>query len=509
MKRLIDIAKKEDLSTLSLSQLNKKSQDLQRRIREIADNPNIKGTVNEGPKRDMIKALYDSEHPGLTNARNIIQRKNAEKKYGTTFPRLDPENDSFIIMYLDEVGNPVKMSRFTGKFSATKNPITGELTRKEGTAWWDRWDPKKNKMREEGKEVWHETIDREGKTIMSNPEYKLPKTENMELQNEFYTNLSTSDLAKKGYSLKQIDMITKGREARKYLEKTQNPDVNIRMHEQTSTNEIGGIMEDLYTRGDDVYNLSIDEWIKKIPEYFAYGGSVPGFATGGVSNLFRQRQGFRTGNIAKLPEFLKFVERLLIKASNEIRQGLGKWKGLDIKQKIVQHDNLTKLATEFQKTKKFDKSFNEYFGIDAEKAFIEAQAKVKKPKVKDEFYSKKDMEKEWAFENKLAKQAMKQEDQMIDKALSGMDERTLIKTKYPGISEDLLDKILVDANPQRKADVMSTMDQYLKLREIGKSEAEAYEIITRSFSKTPTKHATGGLIPGYATGGVSNLFRSR
>ena len=38
----------------------------------------------------------------------------------------------------------------------------------------------------------------------------------------------------------------------------------------------------------------------------ATGGLIDGYATGGVSNLFRQRQGFRTGNIAKLPEFLKF-----------------------------------------------------------------------------------------------------------------------------------------------------------------------------------------------------------
>ena len=45
MKKLIDKAVKEDLSTLSLSQLNKKGHDLQKRIREIADNPNIKGTV--------------------------------------------------------------------------------------------------------------------------------------------------------------------------------------------------------------------------------------------------------------------------------------------------------------------------------------------------------------------------------------------------------------------------------------------------------------------------------
>ena len=51
-----------------------------------------------------------------------------------------------------------------------------------------------------------------------------------------------------------------------------------------------------------------------------------------------------------------------------------------------------------------------------------------------------------------------------------MDERTALKQKYPGISDDLLDKILVDDNPQRKADVLATMDQYLKLREVGKNE---------------------------------------
>jgi len=50
---------------------------------------------------------------------------------------------------------------------------------------------------------------------------------------------------------------------------------------------------------------------------------------------------------------------------------------------VTQHDNLTKLATEFQKTKKFDVRINEYTGIDAEKAFIEAQAKVKSPVKKD------------------------------------------------------------------------------------------------------------------------------
>ena len=462
MEKLIKAGKEEDLTTLSLSKINKKSQNLQKRIREIADNPNIKGTVTEGPKADMIKALYDSENAALTKARHVITKRNSEFKYGKKYPVLDPENDMFIVLGLDERGNPIKISRTIGKFSATKDKTTGELTSAEGTSFYDKWNAKTGTLRKEGEEVFTNTLNREGKEIMFNPDYKIPKTPNLDIQTEFYTDLSTNDLAKKGYKLKDIDMIVKGRKVREYLDKTKSKDTYISMHEQTNTNEIGAVLEDLYNRGDDIYKMSIKEWTKKIPEYFAgggragfdegggisgflkkkvhkytregrdeaiaewleskgidltveewrakslkekiylkfwrgqmwmpemekgvdyaSGGAIPGFATGGVSNLFRQRQGFRTGNIAKLPEFLKFVERLLIKASNEIRQGIGKWKGLNDAQKVAQHDNLTKLATEFQKTKKFDVRINEYTGIDAEKAFVEAQAKVKSPVKKD------------------------------------------------------------------------------------------------------------------------------
>ena len=98
MKKLIDATKENDPTTLSLSQINKKSQDLQKRIREIADNPDIKGTVYEGPKADMIKAIYDSENAALTNARHALIRKNSELKYGKKYPVLDPENDTFIVI---------------------------------------------------------------------------------------------------------------------------------------------------------------------------------------------------------------------------------------------------------------------------------------------------------------------------------------------------------------------------------------------------------------------------
>jgi len=118
--------------------------------------------------------------------------------------------------------------------------------------------------------------------------------------------------------------------------------------------------------------------------------------------------------------------------------------------------------------------------------------KKKKPKVKDEYYSKKEMEKEWDYE----------ENQLIENMLKGKSERELLKIKYPGISDDLLNKILIDDNPQRKAEVLATMDEYLKLRELKKSESEAYDIITESFKRK--KQASGGRVP-FIFGGSAGL----
>jgi hypothetical protein len=504
MKKLIDATKKEDLTTLSLGEINKKSHDLQKRVREIADNPNIPGTVHEGPKKDMIAAIYDSENPLIRAARQKLIKANNLKKYGDKFPRLDPENDSFIIVGLDETGNPIKMSRFVGKFTASPDQTTGKWSR-SGTSFYDKWNSKTGKLREEGKEVFHETLDTKGNVIMSNPNYQLPKTKRLDVNQELYRNTSTSDLAKQGYELKDIDMIVKGRIAKDYLTKTKNKDHNIAMHEQTSESEVIDVMEDLYTRGDDVYKMSIKEWTESLPKFFAQGGYVPGYATGGISNLFRQRQGFRTGNIAKLPEFLKFVEKLLIKASNEIRQGIGKWRGLDQKQRIVQHDNLTKLVTEFQKTKKFDKSFNEYFGIDAEKAFIEAQAEVKATR------KAKDLEllKNYKEENPNVVLSYGSKDSIPgDEGIQLAILKGNFERKYTGIIDDrLMKQVLADNDPQRISEVMATIDQSLIMQEKGMKTADIMETLKESFKRRP--NVEGGLIPGYATGGVSNLFRRR
>ena len=135
------------------------------------------------------------------------------------------------------------------------------------------------------------------------------------------------------------------------------------------------------------------------------------------------------------------------------------------------------MVEKWHKTKTLPEGAEQYFGVDAKKVFTQMNEK------KDDILKNLTHD----FKGKPYKDVA----QTIEGTV--IDERTLIKTKYPGISDDLLDQILVDANPQRKADVMTTLDQYLKLREVGKGEQEAIDIIKKSGKKNPTKHAEGGI----------------
>ena len=67
---------------------------------------------------------------------------------------------------------------------------------------------------------------------------------------------------------------------------------------------------------------------------------------------------------------------LFIKASNMIRQGKGMWKGLDQKQMMKQHDNLTNEVTNFQKTGELPEDAHQYFGMNPEVAYAETLQKV-------------------------------------------------------------------------------------------------------------------------------------
>jgi hypothetical protein len=75
-----------------------------------------------------------------------------------------------------------------------------------------------------------------------------------------------------------------------------------------------------------------------------------------------------------------------------------------------------------------------------------------------------------------------------------LDEAEMIKQKYGKIiDDDLLQKILVDDDPQRKAEVLATIDEALKMQNKGIGLDEIMDII----KNTPrTKQAKGGLIKG-------------
>ena len=68
--------------------------------------------------------------------------------------------------------------------------------------------------------------------------------------------------------------------------------------------------------------------------------------------------------------------------------------------------------------------------------------------------------------------------------------RMEIKARFPGITDDMIAKIMADNNPQRIAEVLASMDEGLKMMEKGMSTDE----IIRVFETTPrTKQAEGGL----------------
>ena len=77
---------------------------------------------------------------------------------------------------------------------------------------------------------------------------------------------------------------------------------------------------------------STDE-IKQLSEIyggnFASGGRVPLFGGGAARKLWQE-----------------FIEKLFLKASNDIRQGKGIWQGLTQEQWIKKHDDLTKILNE-------------------------------------------------------------------------------------------------------------------------------------------------------------------
>jgi hypothetical protein len=94
---------------------------------------------------------------------------------------------------------------------------------------------------------------------------------------------------------------------------------------------------------------------------------------------------------------------------------------------------------------------------------------------------------------KDASQVKKMLDNMDD--VSGMTpkmvERFQLKERFPGIDDNLLTQIIDDPDPQRKAEVIATIDQAFELMRQGKSQEEVYDIMKQMTDRT--KQAGGGL----------------
>lgn len=73
---------------------------------------------------------------------------------------------------------------------------------------------------------------------------------------------------------------------------------------------------------------------------------------------------------------------------------------------------------------------------------------------------------------------------------SQKSEATKLREKYPGISEALLDKLVKDGNPQRKAEVLAALDEVLTMMDKGMDKDEILGVLK---STTRTKNNDGGL----------------
>ena len=130
---------------------------------------------------------------------------------------------------------------------------------------------------------------------------------------------------------------------------------------------------------------------------------------------------------------------------------------------------------------KLVQTLNKKFGKDTVKTADE----MDRPKNVQEFEN---------FETRNPKTVESSED-IIDvdevrKLAPQMVERFELKQRFPGLDEDLLNRILIDDNPQRKAEVIATIEESYKMLEKGMDPGD---IIDTFKNTSRRKNAQGGL----------------
>jgi hypothetical protein len=93
--------------------------------------------------------------------------------------------------------------------------------------------------------------------------------------------------------------------------------------------------------------------------------------------------------------------------------------------------------------------------------------------------------------------------ELARKQTGKLSEAEMIKQKYGNVIDDnLLQQILIDDNPQRKAEVLASIDEAIKMQEKGIPYEEIINIMKNT---TRTKQAKGGLIKGVS---YKNMFNN-
>ena len=66
-------------------------------------------------------------------------------------------------------------------------------------------------------------------------------------------------------------------------------------------------------------------------------------------------------------------------------------------------------------------------------------------------------------------------------------QRMTLKLKYPGISDELIAKIMADDNPQRVAEVMATMDEAFKMLDKGMNADQILKALLKIHQELKTQ----------------------
>ena len=270
------------------------------------------------------------------------------------------------------------------------------------------------------------------------------------------------------------------------------------------------------------------EAIKESPELVKFKKWLKerkGHATGGISNLFRERQGYRdAGSVIKLAKGARWLIRMLKEMMDDMifsREQFAKMtEALKMKyfketEAAVKHlEAGGEIPENLLQTMRADARFKDLRVTGKDKDFIEMQevvlGKPTKSTAEKLLESKEDLIKNLThdFKGKPYKDVAQTIEGSVESRY-GFDTIDLMAFKKT-LPKDLLDKVN-QVPVEKQTNLLRVMKRAYDAAKKGNIQSGVdvlQEQMLTDFIPKGKPHATGGRI-GYATGGVSNLFRRR